>query len=394
MVPDSSAHLRPCFIAGLAAELARVLRAKREQARRLNKGSATGSKWVSTRLSCRLHRTTLLGTNARRRSAFTSLKSRAARRKTYLGFSLVELPAVSRGKRTAFTLVELLVVIGIIAVLVGILLPALNAAREQAKTAQCLSNMRQIGIAQQDYANASHGYALPAGYTSTCEYWPTLLVNGGFIQAPGVPTITSRPSNAGSVFFCPNGMLDLIGSTYSVAGTWAEINPVSPGDPTGARCYRTVSQSTGVIIDTWYGINADWGGYTPPYGTSNGCPSHFLPDSGLQSATPHRNGFSIQPKLASIGHSSEMVFIFDGDFFDLWVNPNRVNARHNGFRKTNLLFFDGHAQTVDATTLPGAFPIVSTPITTNPYTDVSPGNGPSPILLQNTTVRWRTDEGN
>jgi prepilin-type processing-associated H-X9-DG protein/prepilin-type N-terminal cleavage/methylation domain-containing protein len=64
-------------------------------------------------------------------------------------------------RQNAFTLVELLVVIGIIALLISILLPALNGARQSAQTVQCLSNMRQIGLAMAQYINENNGSFVP-----------------------------------------------------------------------------------------------------------------------------------------------------------------------------------------------------------------------------------------
>jgi prepilin-type processing-associated H-X9-DG protein/prepilin-type N-terminal cleavage/methylation domain-containing protein len=76
------------------------------------------------------------------------------------GFTLVELPAASE---RAFTLVELLVVIGIIALLISVLMPALSAARRQANLVKCASNLRQIATGCLLRAQDSKGYFPLAG---------------------------------------------------------------------------------------------------------------------------------------------------------------------------------------------------------------------------------------
>src|SRR5436190_23675395 len=74
-----------------------------------------------------------------------------------------------QNRKTGFTLVELLVVIGIIALLISILLPALNAAKERANRVKCSSNLRQIGQGLLLYANDNKGIypRTPANNTPT-----------------------------------------------------------------------------------------------------------------------------------------------------------------------------------------------------------------------------------
>ena len=84
--------------------------------------------------------------------------------------------------RRAFTLIELLVVIAIIAVLIALLLPAVQAAREAARRAQCVNNLKQLGLALANYESANQIFP-PGGMTLVTSFatasWGNEFGNNG-----------------------------------------------------------------------------------------------------------------------------------------------------------------------------------------------------------------------
>lgn len=99
------------------------------------------------------------------------------------------LASYPRSRRHGFSLVELIVVIGIIALLIAILLPSLNEARAQSKRVQCQSNLRQIGQQLLMYSNSWRGYMFPPGLgaNSPCwDRWPVHVFKLGKLPTPPV----------------------------------------------------------------------------------------------------------------------------------------------------------------------------------------------------------------
>lgn len=176
-------------------------------------------------------------------------------------------PIAARVKpRAAFTLIELLVVISIIGLLIALLLPAVHAAREAALRAQCINNLKQIGLALHNY-HSSH-QTFPPGYVSNFDAsgndtgpgwgWATMLLPQ-MEQKPlfdainfnlSIEVFSNQTSRLAIVsgFLCPSD---------SVQPAWWAMVRTATGTPTQHICQVAPSNYVGVYGTSDPGIDGD-----------------------------------------------------------------------------------------------------------------------------------------
>jgi prepilin-type N-terminal cleavage/methylation domain-containing protein/prepilin-type processing-associated H-X9-DG protein len=259
-------------------------------------------------------------------------------------------------RRSAFTLIELLVSISIISILISILLPALGAAREQARTIQCLANLRQLAIVFNLYAADNKDLVLGhevyynnSRRTGTYDMWFEAAVALNYIQCRtlvvgnAVSTIPNTPVTANNVFYCPSGLTD----AGSIAGPGSENAVIGAADSRSARrsdfaqrynadtaggtggFYQTVGGGNRVYVYNWYACNS----------------SNFMtypaaiPSSGART-----------PRLYSnIRSPSSTVLYLDGlSAANVLTSGNRdarMAYRHQKRTSTNVVFVDGNGKT-------------------------------------------------
>jgi prepilin-type N-terminal cleavage/methylation domain-containing protein/prepilin-type processing-associated H-X9-DG protein len=266
---------------------------------------------------------------------------------------VVRKESASFGKRRAFTLVELLVVIGIIAVLVSVLLPTLGRARRSAEVTACLSNIRQLATALQGYINESRGAMPEAMYNNQGIMSPAQ--NGAAAwgplnatQAPRFPGSTVVPAIGEAltpylgpgtkVWQCPTGGRDAnTGDAYLEQGD----NPMA-GFSTG---------SGSVLADRWlpnyYYMNNKVYHYfsLPTVAATRVKPSFPATDWTVRNVAGMKAG-----KLRTIsgqGASQIVVFVEYKSYFhsrarkDVYTLADGEKTEYLG----NFAFLDGHAET-------------------------------------------------
>jgi prepilin-type N-terminal cleavage/methylation domain-containing protein/prepilin-type processing-associated H-X9-DG protein len=237
-----------------------------------------------------------------------------------------------------FSLIELLIVVGIVGLLMAMLLPALARARDQDRSTACLSNLRVLGAALSAYAtdDATDRFPLFDDWLTgerTSGYWFLTLHEGAYAQAA---------DDMQNAFVCPSGRdedADEHGGHMTA--------PAGPRNAHGARYYAGrnadgIRFRTNYAMSThgWIDLNQAPRGW---YFTSV-YPSFILKeDTTLEEAQGRR--------VSQIRYPAELLLLYDG----LWttsLTASRYSHRHNRWSAGNVLLVDGHSVVVPNTSMP------------------------------------------
>lgn len=214
--------------------------------------------------------------------------------------------------KQTFTLIELLVVIAIIAILAGMLLPALNTARDNARSADCQNKLKQISGALLQYANEYDDYVMPLHTGWSNGAWHHRSMIGKYINSWTYGYTTSEKSSNKDMFFCdadrtPRSLRGNNVNEYAMM--WENDCPMSYG------LNKNISNHASWGAVNWKKVN-----------------------KFKQASASYMGGDSIgwaTCQNATLG-SDYNTFVGDGSW-QYW----RINFRHNG-QKANGMWWDGH----------------------------------------------------
>jgi prepilin-type N-terminal cleavage/methylation domain-containing protein/prepilin-type processing-associated H-X9-DG protein len=227
-------------------------------------------------------------------------------------------PMSQSSPRKAFTLVELLVVIGIIAVLIALLMPALNSARRSANEVKCMSNLSQITLALLQYVNDNQGWMVECewaryapGYSSK-QYAP-----------PGV-SLNSSGYNNTDVYPSDSQLLGQYtdpqyGQAYNGNMYWSYITSKDLSSLWACPEAYSYNSSLGSQYNANYGLDTNAYPTIGCDGTATTAPNSYV-------AADIPNGPANQWKLSQVRHCSLMLAFVDANLIGSRFNPGYTNA--------------------------------------------------------------------